>query len=169
MRLRVVNSQEIIKTNEYNGYVFHPNTEPKVKEILSEYANTDISIRLFYGDQTNGTDWLVQKGTIGYIQAKTGSDPSLFLSEDKQQRNGFMISTEKIVRITVDCKEVYRHKDYNIPLMRIEPAKEGAKALGYRSSVFAQVSMGTWRNIGDELNDAMAFKLIQFLQGSINN
>lgn len=95
------------------GTWFSPRTSTKVRNILEKSRHTGDVLRLFYGDNVSGRDWLDEYGIYGRIGRSTGIlKIPLMLSDGECGGPGICDSAiVRIIRVR-DRKELYRHPAY---------------------------------------------------------
>ena len=117
------------------GTWFSPDTPQRVREVLEHARQNDIRLRLFYGDDVTGRDWLEENDVVGCIGRSTGSMKVPLLINNQRNCVGPAILDDRIVRIisTTDKRELYRHPQYHLADLSIELNEH----LGYAASVMA--------------------------------
>lgn len=116
---------------------FDSRTPTEVRNTLERARRTRIPIRVFYGDSATGRDWLEEFDTQGYVGRSSGAQKVPLLVAPNELGGGAML-THCIVRVvdTAANKELYRHPNYHLPLMKIKTATPDLVATGLRCSVF---------------------------------
>jgi len=111
------------------GTYFDPGTPKAVREILETYRTRGAArLRLFFGDQDTGRDWLEEHGVVGRIGRSTGPLKAPLLIESLTSRYGGAILSGCIVRI-LDATaryELYRHPRYHQAQLTVVPCDHGA-------------------------------------------
>ena len=87
---------------------------------------------MFYGDIKTGKDWTEEYDTMGYIGRTRGPVKVPLIVANSKSSGGFPLSTDSIVRITIDKRTVYQHPKYHIGKIEIRPAPYP----GYSHGVF---------------------------------
>lgn len=97
------------------GTWFSPDTPQRVQEVLENARLNDIRLRLFYGDDVTGRDWLEENDVVGCIGRSTGTMKVPLLLDNRRSCGGPAILDNRIVRIisTSDKRELYRHPQYH--------------------------------------------------------
>lgn len=106
-----------VRGNQYkvvNGLFFDIRTPDAVCNTLAVYYGRGVRVRVFLGDQKTGKCWLEFYDVIGYIGRSCGEVKSPLLIAKSNSSGGPAILTHCIIRITVDCKDVYRHPKFHI-------------------------------------------------------
>ena len=101
-----------------NGTCYNENTPNEVIKVLEDARRNNTRIRIFLGDLSTGEDWLDEYDTIGYVGRSSGSCKiPILLSQERSLGGGIL--THRIVRITIDKKEVYRNSRYVVPNLEV--------------------------------------------------
>jgi hypothetical protein len=136
----------LAKTGLKLGTWFSFDTPKKVRRILEEYRLSNDKIRIFYGDNETGRDWMKENDVMGTIGRSTGTmQIPLLISDDEHSGPGLLDSS--IVRIidVATKKELYRHSKYHQPEIEIIASSEK----GYSHSVTIKKEVhGNFRTIG---------------------
>ncbi|MCY9056090.1 hypothetical protein MOE90_20855 [Bacillus spizizenii] len=104
-----------------NGTYYNQGTPDEVIHLLESARANNQRVRIFLGDIKTGRDWLEEFGTIGTIGRSTGEVKIPLLIKNSRSFGGEALLTDCIVKITIDKKEVYKHKNYYIPDGKIFP------------------------------------------------
>lgn len=91
-----------------------------VEGALAALRGTRQRVRLFYGDEATGRDWLEEFDVTGTIGRSAGREPIYILIPNARSSGGGGISPTSIVRIMADGRDVYRHPSYHLPKMTID-------------------------------------------------
>jgi hypothetical protein len=105
-----------------NGTAYHINTPDRVVNILEQSLNSKRGqrIRIFYGDEKTGRDWLEEHDTIGFIGRSTGSIKIPLLIKTSNSYGGGALLDDNIVKITIDKTTVYQHPNYHTGSIEIK-------------------------------------------------
>ena len=97
------------------GVEFDAETPQRVIDLLLYYMNSmpKQRIRVFYGDTKTGKDWGEEYDTMGYVGRSGGQVKIPLLVNNSRSWGGGSILDGRIVRITVNRKDVYRHPKYH--------------------------------------------------------
>jgi hypothetical protein len=150
------------KYQEVNGTSYNINTDINIINVLENARISNTRIRIFYGK--DGIDWNETFDTIGSIGRSTGTFRVPLLIKNKRYQGGCAILDDCIIRITIDKKNVYMHKNYtygNFELIKTKNQELNDK--GYFFSVLKNKI--TLANFKTELK---AQKYIDFLKGDRN-
>jgi hypothetical protein len=98
------------------------NTPEEVKPILERYLHTDTRLRLHYGSIETGQDWEDEFDNIGYIGKSTGTKPILLLIKNSRSMGGGGILTGCIVKISINGRVLYQHKNYHHKTHEVKPS-----------------------------------------------
>lgn len=142
------------------GTAFYKGTPDEVIRILLRYMHTNQRIRIFLGDKKTGRDWTEEYDTMGYVGRSGGTVKIPILLNNSKSMYGPGISTDAIVRITVNKMDVYRHPKYHIGKIELKP------------SPYPQVPYGVWidgKNHANFKTAEQARKWAQFIQGNTNS
>lgn len=111
---------------------YAPGTHKKVKSVLDRYIESGDPIRIFYGNEQTGEDWLEEFGAIGKISRSFGPlrIPLMLLEDDI---GGLPISSENIVKLVdVNTGDIlWKHKKYHLPELRIVESDHQKKEYNY--------------------------------------
>lgn len=119
-----------------NGTAYHIETPIEVINILENAMKNRIRIRVFYGDNKTGKDWLEENDTIGYVGRSTGRIKIPLLIRTNRSFGGGSILDDCIVRITQDKRVLYQHENYHLGNLIIEEIKDdNLRKKGYIKSV----------------------------------
>lgn len=101
-----------------DGISFHVGTPDEVCNILLQYLKhyPHERLRLFYGDNESGKDWLEMHDTMGYVRNSTGPVKIPILIHNRNSIGGGAILTDCIVKITHDKNVLYQHPKYHCPI-----------------------------------------------------
>lgn len=89
-----------------NGTAYHIDTPDAVIEILENARLNNVKIRIFYGDGEKC--WNDEYDTIGTIGRSTGNYKIPILIKNKRSTGGGSILTDRIVRIDIKYKTLYK-------------------------------------------------------------
>jgi len=103
------------------GTWYSPDTPQRVREVLEHARKHDIRLRLFYGDDVTGLDWMEENDVVGTIGRSTGALKVPLLIHNKCSHGGPAILDDRIVRIisTSDKRELYRHPQYHLAVLAV--------------------------------------------------
>lgn len=105
-------------TKIVNGYVFDKRIPLKVCKVLSDYVNTSQRIRIFVGNPVTGKDECHEEAVLGYVTADRFGDKRVWFRPASSISDiDYRLSADdhaRIIRITVDKVDVYRHPKYHI-------------------------------------------------------
>lgn len=121
----------------YNDTWYCLDTPDGVIQILDGAMKNHERIRVFYGDNETGRDWMEIYDTIGYVAHSYGSIQIPLLIKNSRSVGGIGILDDNIVKITIDKVVVYEQGNYRLPHMEIREASDSLKAIGYNYSTFA--------------------------------
>ena len=141
------------------GVSFDKDTPDKVCYILLNAMATRQRIRVFYGDIKTGKDWTEEYDTMGYIGRTRGPVKVPLIVANSKSSGGFPLSTDSIVRITIDKRTVYQHPKYHIGKIEIRPAPYP----GYSHGVFIN-----GENHANFKTKEKAEKWVRFIKGESN-
>lgn len=116
------------------GTYFDPGTPTQVREILERYRLNGSPLRLFFGDDVTGRDWLEEHDVYGYIRRSMGPLKVPLLT-GRLSGGGSAILTANVVRI-LDGRtltELYRHPTYHQASFTIE----SCSMVKYKAQVLA--------------------------------
>ncbi|HXJ61839.1 MAG TPA: hypothetical protein VNU68_34800 [Verrucomicrobiae bacterium] len=98
------------------GGTYYRDTTPKAVVHHLELARQNgYQIRLWLGDAKTGRDWLEEWDVVGKVGRSMGPIKSPLLLRTSRSIGGGIISTDCIVRLFVNGREVYRHPKYKLP------------------------------------------------------
>lgn len=128
-----------LATGKDLGTWYDADTPNKVKAVLNRCMKSGNEIRIFYGDQTTGRDWMEQYDMVGTVGRSTGlMKIPLLVGKGESGAPGMLDNC--IVRI-IDVEshdEMYRHPKYHLPDLEVHKLSEGeAFDLGYTYGVYA--------------------------------
>ena len=134
---QIVNDSQGTEYQVYNGTAYHVDTPDEVIAILDRALNShrDYRIRLFYGDTETGLDWLEQYDTTGYVGRSTGSVKIPLLIPRSDSIGGASILDNCIVKITINKRTVYQHKNYHLPELEIKLRRGWQNRIGNEYTV----------------------------------
>lgn len=98
----------------------HFSSKAGVEAALESLRGTKKRVRIFYGDEATGRDWMEEFDTTGTVSRSSGSMPVYILLKNSRSTGGHGISPTSIVRIMVDGRDLYRHPSYHLPKMTID-------------------------------------------------
>lgn len=115
---------------------FDGTTPPEVQRVLETARRTGATLRLFTGDSETGRDWMGEYDAIGRVSRSMGPMRVPILVGTGEYGGGAIL-TNCLVRIldVTSGRELYRHKTYHLPEMRIIDGDECFKSEGYTHSV----------------------------------
>jgi len=102
-----------------SGTYYQDTTQAAVINALERARTTHTRIRLFLGDTKTGRDWLEEWDVTGYVGRTMGPIKAPILLRNSRSTGGGIISTDCILRLIVDGREVYRHPKYRLPIIEI--------------------------------------------------
>lgn len=128
---------------------FDARTPEKVRKVLERYRKSGARVRVFYGDEKTGRDWMEEFDMVGTIGRSMGPMRSPLLIPDNED-GGPALLTQCIVRM-VDVetgKEVYKHEKYHLPKMELrelttesikdQDGEKTLKSMGYTHGVWVE-------------------------------
>jgi hypothetical protein len=95
------------------GTAYHADTPYEVVDLLDTYMHNGTRIRIFYGDVKTGKDWMEEHDTMGRIGRSTGELKVPLIINSARSFGGGALLDNRIVRITVDKQDVYKHPKYH--------------------------------------------------------
>jgi hypothetical protein len=106
---------------------FHNETPAAVRRELERARVLGYRVRLHYGSQATGRDWLEGYGTEGYIGRSTGRVRVPLIVHNARSTGGPAILDHWIVRIVTAAggRELYRHPNWHTPAL--EPVKSNGR------------------------------------------
>lgn len=140
-------------------------TPAAVRKVLEAYRKTGGRIRVFYGDQATGRDWLEEFETVGSVSRSTGTLKVPLLVVPGQ--GGASLLPSSIVRMQdpVTGRELYRHPAYHVPEMDLRLAESDARAEGFTHTVWVKSAEGRMVNHANFPSLARAAHWIAFMCG----
>ena len=102
-----------------NNTWYNEDTSEEVIKILENARIYDSRVRIFYGDNKTGEDWLEDCDVIGRIGRSGGTIKIPLLLKKSNSTGGGGILTSCIVKITIDKKIVYQHENYHIDFNKL--------------------------------------------------
>lgn len=98
-----------------SGVYYRDTTPSEVVHHLEVAREGDFRIRLWLGDTKTGRDWLEEWDVVGTVGCSMGPIKVPLLLRSSRSTGGGAISTDNIVRLFVNGREVYRHPKYKLP------------------------------------------------------
>lgn len=144
-----------------NGTTYHPETPAPVAAALEAARNNNQRIRLFYGDQSTGRDWMEAHDTMGYVHRSSGEIKAPILLASKRSIGGGAILTRCVVRITIGGIETYRHPAYHQDELTLRELSE--------ELIFPYQIYAADRNIANFKTMLQAQRYIAFIKGERNS
>ena len=111
-----------MKKNNYrvaNGTFYHEDTEWPIIELLENARRSGKRIRMFYGDTKTGQDWFEEYDVCGRLGRSMGPIKIPILLSNSKSTGGGSILAHCIIRLLIEGKEVYRHKKYKTPDIKL--------------------------------------------------
>ena len=103
------------------------NGHSSVEDVLSRYAGSRKRVRIFFGDDDTGRDWMEEFRVTGTISRSMGPQKVFLLLPSARSTGGTQVSPDSVVRIMAGGNEVYRHASYHLPKMTIDGTTVYAK------------------------------------------
>lgn len=102
-------------------FYFNDETSEKVKECLEHCYNSNLRVRLWYGDTKTGLSWMDEYDTMGAIGRSTGKQKIPLLIKNSRSSGGGGILCRCIVRIDdiISRRTIYKHPLFNVPLLTV--------------------------------------------------
>jgi len=112
-----------------DGTTYQEGTPQKVISILERARKDGTRIRVHYGDQITGEDWLDEFGMTGRIGRSMGPVKIPLILASRRSYGGSGILTDCIVRIreAKGGRELYRHPKYNYGNITTKPCVPSAQ------------------------------------------
>lgn len=104
-----------MKWNIVNGTAYNMKTPNGVIQTLENARLRGKRVRIFFGDQNTGADWMEEFRVIGQIGRSTGEIKVPLLITNSRSLGGAAIMDSCIVKITIDKYPVYEHPNYHQP------------------------------------------------------
>lgn len=103
------------------GTWYSPDTPARVREVLESARKNGTRLRLFYGDDVTGRDWMEEFDVVGTIGRSTGAMKVPLIITRECRHGGPAILDDRIVRIirTADKRELYRHPQYHLAALAV--------------------------------------------------
>jgi hypothetical protein len=103
------------------GTWFSPDTPVRVREVIESARQKGMRLRLFYGDDVTGRDWMEEFDVVGTIGRSTGAMKVPLIIASERSHGGPAILDDRIVRIirTSDKRELYRHPQYHLAALAV--------------------------------------------------
>jgi len=102
---------------------FHSETNDKVKECIEHCYNSNLRVRIWYGDIDTGLSWLDEYDVMGTIGRSTGQQKIPLLIKNSRSNGGGGILCHCIIRIDVISSKltIYKHPLFNVPSLGVYP------------------------------------------------
>ena len=102
-------------------FYFNDETSDKVKQCIEHCYNSNLRIRLWYGDTKTGVSWMDEYDTTGTIGRSTGKQKIPLLIKSSRSSGGGGILCHCIIRIDVigSRRTIYRHPLFNVPMLTV--------------------------------------------------
>lgn len=110
---------------EVDGTYYSEGTNKRIIEILERARIFNQKIRVFYGDITTGRCWNDEFDTMGTIGRSSGTIKIPLLIKNSRSSGGGGILDNCIVRITIDKKNVYKHKNFHQGMFTMQEVNDG--------------------------------------------
>jgi len=146
-----------------NGTAYHIDTNDQIIRVLENARNSNSRIRVFYGYEENGTDWLEEYDTMGTISRSCGTIKIPLIIKNKNSSGGAGLSDNRIIKITIDKKTVYQTPNYHIGTIEIKEATKELKEEGYNTRVYIDN-----KNVANFKDITRAEQYIKFIKGDSN-
>lgn len=107
-----------------HGTFYHIETPRRVIDILESARQSQQRLRLHYGDQETGWDWLEEHGVEGYVGRSTGPIKVPLMIHNRRSLGGPALLDHCIIKIRSTGKHggvLYQHRDYHTGTFTIEP------------------------------------------------
>lgn len=148
----------------YNDLYFRDGTDERVMRVLEQASKSQVRIRIFLGDPKTGEEWFETNDVMGRVGRTTGQIKVPILVPNVNSWGGTAISTNCIVKITIDRKIVYQCANYKVPQFATKPVEfKGGRGVG----VFAKTAAGG-KHLASCETQAKADNFIRFLKGEYN-
>ena len=95
-----------------NGTIMHDETPAAVAEALERARATGERVRIWLGDHETGEDWGEENDVTGKVGRSTGQVKVPLLLANERSTWGGTILTQRIIRLKVGNREVYRASNY---------------------------------------------------------
>ncbi len=107
-------------------FYFNDETSDKVKQCIEHCYNSNLRIRLWYGDTNTGVSWLDEYDVIGTIGRSMGRQKIPLLIKNSRSSGGGGILCHCIIRIDVigSRRTIYEHPLFNVPTLGVYPNLE---------------------------------------------
>ena len=103
-----------------------------VTSVLTGAYYDKTRIRIFYGDTQTGIDNLEYSEIIGYVKIVNCKGKKVFaLFPYKNSKCGLPILSNKVIKITINCKTVYQTPNYQTPEFYIQESTVNGKPWFY--------------------------------------
>lgn len=148
---------------------FDGRTPKKVQQVLEQYRKSGDRLRVFYGDETTGRDWMEEFDTVGTVGRSTGPMKVPLLIADGEG-GGPALLTQCIVRM-LDAetgKELYRHRKYHLPEIELCPAPADMQERGYTHSTRVLSKEGKFETHANFTSQGKAAHWVAFMHGECN-
>lgn len=120
-----------------SGTCYHVETKAEVANILEDARQKDYPLRIFYGDQVSGRDWLEEHDVVGYIGRSTGSVKVPLMIKNRRKSGGPALLDQCIVKIMRGTLTLYQHQNYHLGVIELKPSD----ITGYEASVYRDGSV----------------------------
>ena len=114
-----------------DGTAFCDETDPKVRNILNNAIKNGEKLRIWYGDNETGRDWMEIHDIYGYIGRSTGEYKVPLLLRNSRSMGGPAILDEHIIKITKDKQVIYQKKNYHQPVLSIREGEMPNGKIGF--------------------------------------
>jgi hypothetical protein len=102
-----------------SGVYYRDTTPPEVVLQIERARECGHRIRLWLGDTKTGRDWMEEWDVVGTVGCSMGPIKSPLLLRTSRSISGGIISTDAIVRLFANGREVYRHPKYRVPKITV--------------------------------------------------
>lgn len=99
-----------------NGTYYHIETDDKIILLLEQARQVGYRVRLHYGDQATGRDWMDEHDVTGHLGRSMGPVKVPLIIKTKQSSGGPAILEHRIIRIRklgAKARDLYVHDKYH--------------------------------------------------------
>ena len=102
-------------------FTFDENTCDKVKTVLTECYNSNLRVRIWYGDTKTGVSWMDEYDVVGTVGRSSGQAKIPLLINNCRSSGGGGILCHCIIRIDVigSRRTIYKHPLFSVPLLTV--------------------------------------------------
>jgi len=104
-------------------FYFNSETSDRVKECLEHCYNSNLRIRIWYGDTKTGVSWLDEYDVVGTIGRSSGQAKIPLLIKSSRSSGGGGILCHCIIRIDniSSRRTIYEHPLFDVPTLGVYP------------------------------------------------